>query len=237
MTLQPLGLQTTTSVADGSFAFADIPNGSYELGVSPGCTPFGCYHNPNPVIVQDADVYVTIYPKPPDKDQDGITDSKDNCPNVPNGSAETDPKIADQADSDIDGVGNACDDDDDNDGCSDQEEQGVRAAEGGQRDPHNFWDFYDVYTGDPPARNQVVSISDIGAVVARFGSFQQPPPSNEQALAEAQTPPPPAPAYHASYDRGGPIPGQNIWNLRSPDGAVNVVDIGAVVAQFGHSCA
>ena len=89
----------------------------------------------------------------------------------------------------------------------------------------------------PETRDGTVSVSDIGGVVARFGSFSEPPPTEEEALAEALTRPPAAPAYHASYDRGGPMSGQNLWNLLPPDGSIGIVDIGAVVAQFGHTCA
>jgi len=48
-----------------------------------------------------------------DTDGDGIPDSRDNCPTVPN---------PDQLDTDGDGLGNACDDDDDNDGFTDEVE-------------------------------------------------------------------------------------------------------------------
>lgn len=126
--------------------------------------------------------------------------------------------------------------DTDNDGCTDEQELGPNPIVGGLRDPNYFWDFSDVWTGSPPEKNRAVSISDVGAVVARFGATRETVPTKQDALAEAQTPPPPAPAYHAAFDRGGPIPGQNLWNLLPPDGSINIGDIGAIVAQFGHSC-
>jgi hypothetical protein len=46
-------------------------------------------------------------------DNDGVPDSEDNCPTIPN---------QDQADADSDGEGDACDDDDDNDGMPDDYE-------------------------------------------------------------------------------------------------------------------
>ena len=48
-----------------------------------------------------------------DVDNDGVPDSQDNCPGIPNEG---------QLDTDSDGEGDACDDDDDNDGLTDGEE-------------------------------------------------------------------------------------------------------------------
>ena len=126
--------------------------------------------------------------------------------------------------------------DSDGDGCTDAQEFGPEVSLGGQRNPNNFWDFFDTPAGAQPARDKVINVIDIGGVVARFGSTRETPPTKEEALAEALLPPPAAPAYHTAFDRGGAVPGQNPWSLLPPDGRINVIDVGAVVAQFGHTC-
>ncbi|MEX1255687.1 MAG: flexitail domain-containing putative surface protein [Dehalococcoidia bacterium] len=125
--------------------------------------------------------------------------------------------------------------DTDGDGCLDGSEVNGSAPFGGERNALYFWDFFDAPTGAPAARDGIVAVGDIGAVVARFGALRQPPPTKEEALAEALTPPPPAPAYHAAFDRGGAT-GPEPADLLPPDGIVSIGDIGAVVAQFGASC-
>lgn len=64
VTLSPLGWEDVTSVSDGSFLFASVPDGDYTLIVkNPGCTPFGCY-KPEPVTVSGSKVFVSIFPNP-----------------------------------------------------------------------------------------------------------------------------------------------------------------------------
>ena len=148
----------------------------------------------------------------PDPDSDGLGDCRENA-------LQTDP-----ADSDTD-----------NDGCRDGQELGPNPSLGGLRDPLYFWDFFDTWATGSKTRN--IDGFDIGAVVLRFGAFVEPPPAKEEALAQALTPPADMTSYHAAYDRGGPIPGENLWNLLPPSGNIDGFDIAAVVAQFGHTCA
>ena len=56
---------------------------------------------------------ISVGPQIMDMDGDGVADATDNCPAVAN---------ADQLDTDSDGAGDACDDDDDNDGVPDAED-------------------------------------------------------------------------------------------------------------------
>ena len=127
--------------------------------------------------------------------------------------------------------------DSDSDGCTDTQELLLATGsevDGGRRNPKSFWDFFDVPTGLPFERNQAVDIGDIGAVVAHFGATREPPPTKEEALAEALTTPIDLMTYHPAYDRT--VLGPNLWNAGPPDGQVSIQDIGLVVAQFGHSC-
>lgn len=122
--------------------------------------------------------------------------------------------------------------DTDQDGCTDAaEQQTANGSEttGGRRDPNYIWDFMDVPTGSPLARDRAVAAGDIAAVVARYGSNGNP---NGDPLSM----PPPAPSYHVAYDRNGSNPAGDRWDLLPPNGAISVGDIGAVVIQFGHSC-
>jgi hypothetical protein len=118
--------------------------------------------------------------------------------------------------------------DSDLDGCSDAAELGADPRLGGQRNPNDFWDFFD--TPAPPSytRDRVVTIADIGALLARFGSYGF---TSIDPLSE----PPHTAAYHTAYDRtyaGGPL-----WQSGPPDGRISIVDLILLQNQYGHNCA
>jgi len=123
--------------------------------------------------------------------------------------------------------------DSDGDGCTDEQELGPDPNFGGGRDPLYFWDFFDTPTAPEYARDRVISIGDMVAVLGRFGSSRDPVPSKEAALAEALSKPPPAPAYHPAYDRR-PVAGRFSG---PPNGAITILDVMLVSAQFGDRCA
>jgi hypothetical protein len=137
--------------------------------------------------------------------------------------------------------------DSDKDNCTDAQELSNAAASGGLRDPFNWGDFMSVHSG--PASNlqkdKVVSVADISATVGRFGANDAGGTTKINRNTNPKSGPPAAPAYHPSFDRGGPIPNggaagaisrQTPSTTGSGAGSVTVADISAVVAQFGASC-
>jgi hypothetical protein len=146
--------------------------------------------------------------------------------------------LSDQDEVDIHGT-DPLNPDTDSDGCVDGAELRPEsvAATGGGRDPLYFWDFMDQWTGTPFGRDRVIVGGDISAVVARFGTIRGTAPTKAEALAEALTPPVDTTSYHPIADRGPGLAGPNPWNRTPPDGSIVGGDIGAIVAQFGHSCA
>lgn len=90
-----------------------VPGLSYQLKVGSGSqSQVSTFAVADPCMVQPAlhqlgAATLEVSCGPPDADQDGVPDDLDNCPLVANG---------DQVDQDVDGLGNACDDDLDGDG-------------------------------------------------------------------------------------------------------------------------
>ena len=97
--------------------------------------------------------------------------------------------------------------DTDGDGCTDLQELGPNEYSGGQRDPHNPWDFYDT-NGD----GVIDLTNDIFGVILAYEN------------------------YDVIYDRG-PSAGPNAWNLTAPDGVIDLTnDILGVIQQYQHNC-
>jgi hypothetical protein len=106
---------------------------------------------------------------------------------------------------------NPCLADTDGDGCADSEELGSNPTLGGQRDPLNRWDFYDL-TGDAE-----VDLSDTLAVLQKFGCN----PGNA--------------CYDPLMDRNAPDP-QRPWASEQATDGIDLTDVLVNLQQFGHSC-
>ena len=156
-------------------------------------------------------------------DGDGLTyPAQDNCP-FDNNPAQTNTDAANTALGlpGADTLGDACDPDDDGDGCHDLEENGtvpdpdpgVEPEFGGDRNNLFPWDFFDV-TGD-----SAIDLADTLAILAHFGEL------------------PGDAAYSPRYDRA---PGAQPYQTQ-PAGAANIgIDLGDALLNlqsFGHSCA
>ena len=125
----------------------------------------------------------------------------------------------DSALGDPDGIPDLCDLDDDDDGCSDDTEAGSNAATGGQRNPLDPWDFYDVLGPGQalPKDGQVDLANDILGVIQHYSPTGAAP-------------------YDVNFDRG-PSAGPNTWNMTAPDGVIDLAnDILGVILQYLHDC-
>ena len=128
-----------------------------------------------------------------------------------------------EADTDGDTIPNSSDPNDDNDACSDAQENGPDETLGGQRNPHNYWDFYDVAGSPlPPQNGAPDGVIDLPNDI--LGVIQHHPAGNL--------------GYDIQFDRG-PWSGPNSWNdTQGPDGVIDLPnDILGVILQFNHRCA
>lgn len=166
-------------------------------------------------------------------DGDGIAGAGDNCPFDAN---------ANQTNTDFanaiifpgsDQFGDACDSDDDGDGCSDVEEQGDDPLMGGMRNPIVPWDFADVPSPPLPlagTRDRIVALGDVASALIWFGAVDDDGPNddgrdydnddNANGVEDGR-----------EYDRSpnGEISGP-------PDGAVSLIDAVVILKQFGADC-
>ena len=150
-----------------------------------------------------------------DTEPDGMPDVYEvahSCLNPSGYDANADPD-ADALESIVEmGIGtDPCVNDTDADGCADGEELGTSPTLGGDRDPLNYWDFFDV-TGD-----REIDISDALDVLSYFGDAGL--PNTPGDLRDRYSPDPNKPYRTADADDG-----------------VDLNDAITALASFGHSC-
>lgn len=131
--------------------------------------------------------------------------------------------------------------DSDGDVCLDNKELGPDPRFGGDRDPLKAWDFFDVpvpvlTAGNPTsARNKVVNISDVIAIVYYVGTFAGGPPNlngvsynsdlNGNGVGDGQ-----------EYDRTSSTTPGKPWRSGPPSGAVNISDAIVALNHVGANC-
>lgn len=184
-----------------------------------------------------------------DVDGDGIAKPPDNCPGdynptqANNDAAGGFPWIKDGNGAEGSTIGgDACDTDDDNDGCSDAQEAGGTHGFGGQRDPLSPWDFYDVpapalvTSNSSGVRDRKIDLAgDVLAVLKYVGtsaSFGSNPNGadynsdrNGNGIPDGR-----------EYDRSNAPPGQG-WRAGAPNGVVTLSgDVLVALAAVGDIC-
>jgi hypothetical protein len=213
-TTSPIPTSTTYLGPLVEFVFRCDASGTAAITLDPNDYTF--------VLDEDFDQYfdhfhnasVTCSPGGGDADSDGMPDvyeSQHVClnVNVADGSGDPDDDTMTSL-VEYEGGTLPCDVDTDNDGCADGEEAATHPPlAGGQRDPLNGFDFYDVNG------TKKVDGSDINLVRTNFNG------------------PGPTPLAHTIYDRSS---GAAPWAPGPPDNKINAVDISRVRNSFNHSC-
>lgn len=108
----------------------------------------------------------------------------------------------------------------DADGCTDAQELGAIPALGGDRNPQDFWDFFDV-SGPSGVRDKAIDLQDTLAILSKFGKL------------------PGQVGYEAAYDRMAPDPSKPYRTAAATGAAlgIDVQDALLNLQSFGHSCA
>lgn len=131
--------------------------------------------------------------------------------------------------------------DSDGDGCTDEREAGPEHTSGGDRDPLNHWDFFDVPAPAlSPAhpnsgRNKVVTLADVLAILSYVGTVHLSGPNandlsydtdlNGNGVLDG-----------AEYDRAPSTTQSKPWRSGPPSGAVTLQDALVALAQVGDNC-
>ncbi len=135
---------------------------------------------------------------------------------------------------------NPCSPDTDADGCADGRELGGSHTTGGQRDPRNPWDFFDVPapallpSATSGMRNKAISIQDVIAILAYIGTN----------IASPNTPNSSGAMYGSDLNLNG-LPdgteydratGLTPWAPSPPNGAVQISDALLALNSIGDNC-
>ena len=132
----------------------------------------------------------------------------------------------------------------DGDGCSDARELGSNHVAGGDRDPSNPWDFFDVPTPvllpsvTSGTRNHSISIQDTIAVLAYIGTSAGSPTHANANGAKYGT------DLNGNgindgyeYDRTPSTVAGKPWRTGAPDGVVSIADALVSLSSIGDACA
>ena len=150
---------------------------------------------------------------PPDADGDGLSDAME----AVLGTEMNDP-------------------DTDGDGCSDGDEFAPNPFTGGQRDPNNYWDFYDVPTMDGGRDGNIALPTDILGLIRRLGSNDRNGLAPVNRYSDPALPLADETSYHPAFDRSPAPPGAPRYAVGPPDGMINLIDLLGMFWQYGTRC-
>jgi hypothetical protein len=180
-----------------------------------------------------------------DRDDDGVGNGSDNCPDVANPSqanndgTATFPWIKDGVGPEGATMGgDACDTNNDNNGCDNVTEMSPNHVVGGQRDPLDPWDFADMWVPSLPAagsRNGAITIADAIAALPWIGTSTGGPPNVSGRQYSTDTNANGVPDG-AEYDRSPSMIAGMPWRSGPPNGAVSIADALVVVNSIGDHC-